>query len=84
MRPLIFFLITLLLVVGGFLLLVCLFIFIQVGLISYAYERLGISAQLIFPLLMFSLLGSSFNIAITRIESGPVTSERVVNFLGIQ
>ena len=84
MRPLIFFPITLLLVVGGFLLLVFLFIFIQVGLISYAYERLGISAQLIFPLLVFSLLGSSFNIPITRIESGPVTSERVVDFFGIR
>ncbi|MBI3756816.1 MAG: DUF1614 domain-containing protein [Deltaproteobacteria bacterium] len=84
MRPLIFFPITFVLVVGSFLLLAFLFVLIQVGLISYAYERLGLSAELIFPLLVLSLLGSSFNIPITRVESGEVVSERVVDFFGVR
>jgi uncharacterized membrane protein len=84
MRPLIFFPVTFLLVLGSLLLLIFLFLFIQIGIISYAYERLGISAEMVFPLLLLSLVGSSFNIPLTRIESGPVLSERVVDFFGIR
>lgn len=84
MRPLIFFPVTLLLIFGGLLLLVALFFFIQIGLISYAYERLGISAELILPLLLLSVLGSSLNIPLTRIESGPMVSERIVDFFGVR
>src|SRR5262245_4677138 len=84
MRPLIFFPLTWVLIVGSFLLLIFLFLFVQVGIISYAYERLGLSAHLIFPLLVLSLLGSSFNIPITRIESGSMVAERMVDFFGVR
>ena len=80
----IFFPFTFLLVVGALLLLVVLFLFIQIGLISYAYERLGVSAELILPLLLLSLLGSAFNIPVSRLESGPVLSKQVVDFFGIR
>jgi len=72
------------LIVGSFLLLIFLFLLVQIGIISYAYERLGISAHLIFPLLVLSLLGSSFNIPITKIESGSLASERMVDFFGVR
>jgi uncharacterized membrane protein len=84
MRPLIFFPFTWGLIVGSFLFLIFLFLFVQVGIISYAYERLGLSAHLIFPLLVLSLLGSSFNIPITRIESGSMVAERRVDFFGVR
>lgn len=84
MRPLIFFPMTFLLIFGGLLLLIALFFFIQIGLISYAYERLGISAELILPLLLLSVLGSSLNIPLTRIESGPMVSEQIVDFFGVR
>jgi uncharacterized membrane protein len=84
MRPFIFFPVTLVLIVGSFLLLIFLFFLVQVGIISYAYERLGISAHFIFPLLVLSLLGSSLNIPITRIESGSLASERAVDFFGVR
>jgi len=84
MRPFIFFPVTLLLIVGSFLFLIFLFLLVQVGIISYAYERLGISAHFIFPLLVLSLLGSSFNIPITRIESDSLVSERRVDFFGVR
>jgi uncharacterized membrane protein len=84
MRPLFFFPFTALLILAGFFLLAILFLFIQVGLISYTYERLGISAHFIFPLLLLSLLGSSLNIPITRIKGRMVFSERTVDFFGVR
>src|SRR4051812_45560239 len=80
MRGLYFFPLTALFIIGFFLFLIFLFIFIEVGLIGYAYERLGISAHLIFPLLLLSLLGSSVNIPVTYIKSGPVITPQKVDF----
>jgi len=84
MRGLYFFPFTVLFIVVFFLTLVFLFIFIQVGLIGYAYERIGISAHLIFPLLLLSLLGSAINIPVTQISGGPVVSQQVVDFFGVR
>ncbi len=84
MRGLYFFPLTALFIVAFFLFLVFLFIFIQVGLIGYAYERIGISAHFIFPLLLLSLLGSSVNIPITQISGGPVVSRQRVDFFGMR
>jgi len=84
MRGLYFFPLTALFIVAFFLFLVLLFIFIQVGLIGYAYERLGISAHFIFPLLLLSLLGSSINIPVTQISGGPVVSRQRVDFFGMR
>ncbi len=82
MRGLYFFPLTALFIVAFFLFLVFLFIFIQVGLIGYAYERIGISAHLIFPLLLLSLLGSAINIPVTQISGGPMVSQQRVDFFG--
>src|SRR5712692_2931524 len=84
MRGLYFFPFTVLFIIAFFLTLVFLFIFIQVGLIGYAYERIGISAHLIFPLLLLSLLGSAINIPVTQISGGPVVSQQVVDFFGVR
>jgi uncharacterized membrane protein len=84
MRGLYFFPLTALFIVAFFLFLVFLFIFVQVGLIGYAYERIGISAHLIFPLLLLSLLGSAINIPVTQISGGPMVSQQRVDFFGIR
>jgi uncharacterized membrane protein len=84
MKPFVFFPFTIFLIIGSILLLVFLFFLIQIGLISYTYERLGISAQLVFPLLLLSLLGSSINIPITHIDGGPAPTHRVVQFFGMR
>src|SRR2546426_96249 len=84
MRGLYFFPLTALFIVLFFLFLVFLFIFVQIGLIGYAYERIGISAHLIFPLLLLSLLGSSINIPVTQISGGPVVSPQSVDFFGVR
>jgi len=84
MRGLYFFPLTALFIVGFFLFLVFLFFFVQVGLISYAYERIGLSAHVIFPLLLLSLFGSAINIPVTQISGGPVVSQQVVDFFGVR
>jgi len=84
MRGLYFFPLTALFIIGFFLFLVFLFIFIQIGLIGYAYERIGLSTQVVFPLLLLSLFGSAINIPVTQISGGPVVSQRVVDFFGVR
>ena len=51
-------------------LLVFLLAFIQVGLLSFAFEKLGLPPALGFILLLLSLLGSAINLPIARIKSG--------------
>jgi len=50
-------------------LLVFLLAFIQVGLLSFAFEKLGLPPALGFILLLLSLLGSAINLPIARIKS---------------
>jgi uncharacterized membrane protein len=71
-------------ILGLVLFLLVLFVLVQVQLISYAYERIGVGAGAILPLLLFSLLGSAINIPITRIHSGPRYSKRFVDFFGMR
>jgi uncharacterized membrane protein len=84
MRGLYFFPLTMVFVVIFVLFLVLLFVAIQVGLISYVYERLGIDANIILPLLLLSLLGSAVNIPITEASGGPRVSQQVVDFFGMR
>jgi uncharacterized membrane protein len=84
MRGMYFFPLTMVFVGIFFLLLLFLFVAIQVGLISYAYERLGLDANIVLPLLLLSLLGSAVNIPVTQISSGPVVSQQVVNYFGMR
>lgn len=82
MRGLYFFPLTALFIVVFFFFLVFLFVFIQVGLMSYAYERIGVSATAVFPLLLGSLFGSAINIPVVRTRSGPIVTQQVVHFFG--
>jgi uncharacterized membrane protein len=50
-------------------LLVFLLIFIQVGLLSFAFEKLGLPPALGLIVLLLSLLGSAINLPIARINS---------------
>lgn len=84
MRSLYFFPLTMLFIVLFFLFLIFLFFFVQIGLIGYAYERIGISAHAVFPLLFLSLFGSAINIPITRVKSGPAVSRQVIDFFGMR
>jgi uncharacterized membrane protein len=57
--------------------LVFLFLMVQVGFISLAFQKLGIPPQRLFSLLFFSLIGSFINIPIARFEGEPIVEEEV-------
>jgi uncharacterized membrane protein len=58
-------------------LLFFLFILIQIGIISVAFQKLGIPPQHLFTLLFLSLMGSFINIPIARFKEGPMVEEWV-------
>jgi uncharacterized membrane protein len=66
---------------GLFLVLVVL---IQVGVLRYAYMRLGISPHAAMLLLLASLLGSAINIPIARLPEQNIVSGQEVEFFGVR
>jgi uncharacterized membrane protein len=69
--------------VAFFLALLVLIPFIEVGFISYAYEKIGIDRRHVFTLLMLSLLGSYVNIPVAELPAEQVMSGRVIDFFGM-
>jgi uncharacterized membrane protein len=84
MRDLYFFPLTAFFIVAFLFFLVLLFVLIQVGLISYAYERLGLNANVILPLLLLSLLGSAINVPVKELEGRPQVSRQIVTYFGVR
>ncbi|WP_281791829.1 DUF1614 domain-containing protein [Desulforhabdus amnigena] len=70
------------------LLLLFLFIFlvtlVEVGILSYAYQRIGINQRYVFSLMLFSLLGSYINIPIFELPPEQVISNSYVDLFGIR
>ena len=54
-----------------------LLVFVQVGILTIAFEKLGLSAHSAFLLLFSSLLGSAINLPLFRIDAEPATIENV-------
>jgi uncharacterized membrane protein len=65
-----------------FVLLGGLFFFLKIGLISLAFNRLGLPPDMVFLLLMLSLLGGGINIPVKRVYSESLVEEQVVDFFG--
>ena len=74
--------VILLFLVFYFFLLGGLFFFLKIGLISLAFQRLGLPPDLVFALLLLSLVGSGLNIPLKRIQSENLLPEQVVEFFG--
>lgn len=66
------------------LLFVALIILIQLGILRYAYMRLGVSPGAAMLLLLGSLIGSYFNIPITVLRAKTVRSGEIIDFFGMQ
>jgi uncharacterized membrane protein len=69
------------LLVGVFIVLVVL---IQIGVLRYAYLRIGLSPAAAFILLLGSLVGSYFNIPIAELPAQQVVSGREVIYFGMR
>jgi uncharacterized membrane protein len=67
-----------------FLLLAFVFVLIQIGVISYVFEKVGIAPQYMFLLLLASLLGSYVNIPVKRFVEEKVVEGGAVDFFGFR
>ncbi len=57
---------------------------VEVGVLEYAYEKIGISRRRVFTLLILSLLGSYVNIPIAELPATHVWSNREITFFGMR
>ncbi|MBI4640265.1 MAG: DUF1614 domain-containing protein [Candidatus Tectomicrobia bacterium] len=64
--------------------LVLLFLLIQIGVISYAFEKIGISSGYIFLLLLLSIFGSSINIPLIRFPGEPIVVDEIISYFGLR
>lgn len=63
--------------------LVLLFVVVQIGAISYAFEKIGVPPAYMLSLLMLSLFGSWVNIPITRLRSeDDIYEGEIITFFG--
>ncbi len=67
-----------------FLCLAFLFALIQIGIISYAFQRIGLPPELAFLALLASLAGSYVNIPVKRIEGGAAHPAAFVTSFGVR
>jgi uncharacterized membrane protein len=67
-----------------FLVLAFLFALIEIGIINYAFQRIGLSPELAFLALFASLAGSYVNVPLRRIEGGAARPVELVSSFGIR
>jgi uncharacterized membrane protein len=70
-----------LILVGLFLVLV---IVLQVGLLRYAYMRLGVSSRTALLLLLSTLIGSYVNLPLAEMPGQHIVSGQVIDFFGVR
>lgn len=57
---------------------------VEIGILRYAYERMGVPPRYVFAILLASLLGSAINIPLAHFPPETLVSSRVINFYGVQ
>lgn len=65
------------------LLFVVVLVLVELDVLAYAYERMGIPHRYVFLVLLLSLLGSAINIPVMRFGSESVVSGQTIDFFGI-
>jgi uncharacterized membrane protein len=65
-------------------LFVILLVLVQLGVLRYAYMRLGMSSGAALMLLAASLVGSYFNIPVAQLGGGRVVSGQVIDYFGMR
>jgi hypothetical protein len=67
-----------------FLLVVFLIALIQIGILEYAYEKIGIRRRYVFSVLFLSLLGSFINIPVAELPAREIVSGKEVFYFGMR
>jgi len=57
---------------------------IELDILTYAFQKLGVRSRWVFALLIGSLLGSAVNIPVARIPEKEVVSDQIVSYFGVQ
>jgi uncharacterized membrane protein len=57
---------------------------VELGLLKYAYERMGVPPRYVLAVLLFSLLGSAVNIPVAELPPEQMVSGRLVDFFGME
>ncbi len=57
---------------------------VELGILKYAYERMGVPPRYVFGVLLLSLLGSAINIPVAQLPAEEMVSGRLVDFFGIR
>lgn len=70
--------------VGLFLLFVIVVLLIELRIVQFAYERIGIGRRYMLALLLLSFLGSYINITVAHLAPERVVSNEVVSFFGMR
>lgn len=58
--------------------------FIEIGILEYAYAKMGVNRRYVFGLLLLSLLGSYVNIPVASLPAEQVMSGQEVTFFGMR
>lgn len=67
-----------------FVVLAFLFVLLEINVISYAFAAIGLPPEIAFAALLVSLIGSYFNIPITRVENREPHPAEVVSSFGVR
>ena len=66
------------------LLFIVLVVLVELNVLAYAYERMGVPSRYVLGILLVSLLGSAINIPVARLPPEEVLSGRMIDFFGIR
>jgi uncharacterized membrane protein len=67
-----------------FVVFIVVMVLVQLGILEYAYAKIGIQPRYVFMLLLLSLLGSYVNIPVAQIPAKQIASNQVVSYWGVQ
>jgi len=71
-------------VLGLLLLMGLLIALIEVGILEYAYAKIGVNRRYLFAVLLLSLLGSYVNIPVAHLPGEQVIAGRVITYFGMR
>jgi uncharacterized membrane protein len=62
---------------------VVLVVLVELGVFSYAYQKMGVGRHYVFAILLMTLLGSAINIPIASLPANDIEARHSVDFLGV-
>jgi uncharacterized membrane protein len=68
----------------AFLAIVAAFALVQIGVIEYAYEKIGIRGEYVFSLLFLSLVGGYVNVPVADLPEEHVVSGKEIRYFGMR